>query len=246
MRARLAQGHDAGLYATPPWTMNPMLAGPSLLKSTANDMLTYLAANLDAERNPRRSRVAAALHEAHRDRRAADTGRVALAWNRRVLANGDTILYHGGGTAGYRSLAAFIPARGTAVIMLVNAGPLSYDVGLHLIAPEVPLTPPARAAWAIGPTVPVAADILERYVGTYERPDGTRFNVTRSADSLFNIVGPIRRQLLARSEDFFFGRGAPVRYRFQRDSAGQVTSVLVENNGTEFVARRLPKKNDLR
>jgi serine-type D-Ala-D-Ala carboxypeptidase/endopeptidase len=246
MQSRFAQGHDTGLYPTPPWTMHPRLAGLGMLKSTANDMLTYLAANLDAERNPRRSGVAAAMYEAHRDRRAADTGRVALAWSRRVLANGDTLLYHGGGTGGYRSLAAFVPARGTAVIMLVNAAPLSYDVGLHLIAPEVPLTPASRPAWAIGPTVAVAPDVLERYVGTYERPDGTRFTITHSADSLFTTSGVIRRQLLARSEDFFFARGAPVRYRFQQDGAGQVTSILIENNGTELVARRQHEKNDLR
>ncbi|MDQ3607277.1 MAG: beta-lactamase family protein, partial [Gemmatimonadota bacterium] len=43
---RLAAGHDAGMDTVPPWHLD-VLAGAGALRSTAADMLTYLAAQMD-------------------------------------------------------------------------------------------------------------------------------------------------------------------------------------------------------
>ena len=240
MRSRLAAGHDEGGYPSPLATFAPTLGGGGQLKSTANDMLIYLAANLDAARNPRRTRLSAALEAAQRDRRGADTGRVGLAWQRITLRNGDTLVFKGGGTAGWRSLAAFIPARGTAIIVLVNSALNHYDLGLHLIAPELPLAPPSRPAWALETPLALAPDILDRYTGTYERGDGVRVIVSRVADTLFVALGQgPRRRMLAASERSFTARGVSFRFAFRPDSVGRFSTLVIDNNGRESVARRV-------
>src|SRR5262249_28646612 len=45
MKARLAVGHNGALTPVPNWDI-PTLAGAGAFRSTANDMLTFLAANL--------------------------------------------------------------------------------------------------------------------------------------------------------------------------------------------------------
>ncbi len=45
MKARLAVGHDQGLESVENWDL-PTLAGAGALRSTANDLLKFLAANL--------------------------------------------------------------------------------------------------------------------------------------------------------------------------------------------------------
>jgi hypothetical protein len=68
-----------------------------------------------------------------------------------------------------------------------------------------------------------------------------RVVVTRAADTLFVGLaeGPTRR-MFAMSEQAFTARGVNFRYTFQRDSAGQFTTLITNNNGIENVARRVP------
>ena len=51
MKARLAVGHDDKLVAVPNWDI-PALAGAGALRSTANDLMTFLAANLGYVKSP--------------------------------------------------------------------------------------------------------------------------------------------------------------------------------------------------
>ena len=241
MLSRLALGFDEGIYPAPVQTATPRLTGNCCLRSTVNDMLTYLAANLDAEQNPRRNRVNAAMYSAHRARRTADTGYVGLGWQRMTLQGGDTLLYKGGGTSGHRSWVGLVPARRTAIIVFANSALNHYDLGFHLISPELPLNPPARPAWAIENPLRLSPEVLARYVGTYERTDGVRVVVSRSADTLFVGLGQgPRRRLFAASEQSFTARGANFRYTFQRDSTGQFSTLVTNNDGREFIARRVP------
>src|SRR6266566_3001093 len=67
MRARLAPGHDVGGNVVPNWDL-PTLAGAGALRSTARDMLTFLAANLDTSATP----MARGLRQTHEPRQATD------------------------------------------------------------------------------------------------------------------------------------------------------------------------------
>ena len=60
MKARLATGHNDKLVAVPNWDL-PALAGAGALRSSANDMLTFLAANLGYVKSPLAPAMAAML-----------------------------------------------------------------------------------------------------------------------------------------------------------------------------------------
>lgn len=121
-QARLIQGHAADYRADRPWEFDA-LAGAGALRSTAADMLSYLAANLDPHNIPPGGSVAArtlaaALAESHELR--ADAGpntRIAFAWHYNTQLQD---YWHDGGTGGYSSFAFFNLRGGYAGVVLVN------------------------------------------------------------------------------------------------------------------------------
>jgi CubicO group peptidase (beta-lactamase class C family) len=135
LRSRLAPGHNALGQVVPNWDL-PTIAGAGALRSTATDMLAYLAANLD----PPDSALGRAIHRSHEPRVATDNPdlRVGLAWHM-LSAFDRTIVWHNGGTGGYRSMLAFDGDRGIGVVMLTNSNRGVDDIALHLLEPRIPL-----------------------------------------------------------------------------------------------------------
>ena len=127
MEERLARGHNpAG--EVPNWDILT-LAGAGALRSTANDMLTFLGANMGIERSP----LLPAMEMAHEPR--VDAGKymsVGLGWH--IRDNGKTqIIWHNGGTGGYRSFCGFIKDKKSGVIVLSNMNISADDIGFHLL-----------------------------------------------------------------------------------------------------------------
>ncbi len=145
MKEHLALGHGTYGDTVPNWHL-PTLAGAGALRSTANDMLEFAAANLsDADGD-----LHLAMDEALRSRRStgAGTDSIALGWH--VFERGARkITAHNGGTGGYRSFLGLDVDAGQAVVILTNTGGEGLDdLALHLLDPDFPLRRPA-----IGPAV---------------------------------------------------------------------------------------------
>ena len=102
LREHLAQAYDATGHRTKNWDI-PALAGAGALRSTANDMLRFAAAALGAPGTP--PGVAAALAEAERPRRELPgDGKTKIGLNWFTAQAGPVeIVWHNGGTGGYRS-----------------------------------------------------------------------------------------------------------------------------------------------
>jgi CubicO group peptidase (beta-lactamase class C family) len=90
MKARLAVGHNGALKPVPNWDI-PTLAGCGALRSTANDLLNFLAANLGYRKTP----LAAAMSAEISTRRPTGTPglEIAYAWHIRT-AHGSSIILH--------------------------------------------------------------------------------------------------------------------------------------------------------
>jgi CubicO group peptidase (beta-lactamase class C family) len=122
-RARLIQG-----YAAPHVPVGPMdlgaFAGAGAVRSTATDMLRYLAANLHPP-----TELRPAIEEQQKLRAQIVPGTsIALSW---VYDAGSGIYKHDGGTAGYTSYAFFSPKGDYAAVVLANVGPDLFEfVGL--------------------------------------------------------------------------------------------------------------------
>jgi CubicO group peptidase (beta-lactamase class C family) len=139
---RLARGH-VGTTVVPNWDI-PALAGAGALRSTASDMLTFLAANTGVEE----TRLYGAMSETHQPRETAGSAsmQVALGWH--VRSDGDRkVVWHNGGTGGYRSFAGFLQGGTTGVVVLTNTNVSADDIGFHLLGSSFQLSPPpARAS----------------------------------------------------------------------------------------------------
>ena len=134
-KKRLAIGHDAKLRAVKNWDLDA-LAGAGALRSTANDMLKFLAANLDMTDTPLR----AAMHRmrsVHRET-GVDDLEIMMAWH--VLHKfGSDVIWHNGGTGGYRSFLGFNPATKTGAVVLCNSFNDCDDIGRHVLESRYPV-----------------------------------------------------------------------------------------------------------
>lgn len=126
-RARLAKGHDAVGFELPNWDFDA-LASAGGIRSTADDMLIFLAANLQMIDAP----VAKALAMTHARRAATDEdGDIGMNW---FIGTRTGARWHDGMTGGYASFAAFVPDKKVGVVVLCNtAGGMVDTIGRQLI-----------------------------------------------------------------------------------------------------------------
>src|SRR5262247_1014842 len=104
MKARLATGHNAGLKTVANWDL-PTLAGAGALRSTVNDMLKFVAANLGLVTSP----LAPAMLKTHQTLHETGSAvlEVGLGWH--ILKRFDSeMVWHNVGTGGYHSFVGFM------------------------------------------------------------------------------------------------------------------------------------------
>jgi CubicO group peptidase (beta-lactamase class C family) len=234
LKARLVPGHGDTGQVVANWDF-AALAGAGALRSTARDMLTFLAANLDSSRGP----LARSLHVTHVSRHAAGSPNmtIGLAWHILASPAGRSIVWHNGGTGGYRSFIGFDAARGVGVVLLTNSGIGADDIGFHLLDASLPLRPPPK------PRTEVAVDsgLLARYVGEYELIPAFHIVVTQEGKALFiQATGQPRFPIFAESETDFFLKVVDAQITFVRDATGVVTGLVLHQNGQHTPGRRLP------
>ena len=129
MRARLATGHKADLGPTANWDILT-LAGAGGLRSTVNDMMRFVAANLGLTA----TELAPAMANTHesRENMGPEGMQVGLGWLN-TTQHGLTITWHNGQTGGYHSFVGFDKEHGKGVVVLSNAESSIDDIGFHLL-----------------------------------------------------------------------------------------------------------------
>jgi len=133
MKKNLAIGHAAGAEVEN-WDI-PALAGAGAIRSSTHDMLKFLSANLGFTKTP----LQAAMKKAHEVRHDKAGGmRVGLGWHIAKGKNGD-VIWHNGGTGGYKAFAGFVKETGEGVVVLTNSTESVDDIGFHLLNPDSPL-----------------------------------------------------------------------------------------------------------
>jgi D-alanyl-D-alanine-carboxypeptidase/D-alanyl-D-alanine-endopeptidase len=122
-KSRLAPGHYASGAPAKNWDLG-VLEGAGALRSTAADLLRFVAANLDPP--PALSAAIAMTHKIHAET-GQPPGSIALAWH--VLPDGKTY-WHNGATGGYSAHVSFNTERKTAVVVLVStSGKVMDEIG---------------------------------------------------------------------------------------------------------------------
>jgi CubicO group peptidase (beta-lactamase class C family) len=133
MKRHMAQGFNAIGSPVSLWDL-PTLAGAGALRSSANDMLKFLAANLDSTSVP----LGAAMAMAHAPKKVIGSNNsIGLAWNR-VELWGTPVTWHNGGTGGFRTFIGLDLDHHRGVIVLSNSSISPDDIGFHLLVPQIP------------------------------------------------------------------------------------------------------------
>lgn len=234
MKKRLAPGHDAQRERVPNWDL-PTLAGAGALRSTANDLLNFIAASL--RETPSSLTPAFASMLAARRPTPMPGQEIALGWHVAKGEGGREIVWHNGGTGGYRSFIGFDPKHRTGVVVLSNTFTNEGidDIGRHLLDPTAPLlqAPKARKETAVD------AKVLDGYVGIYELAPNFILTVTREGNQLFaQATGQPRIEIYAESDRKFFYKVLDAQITFQTDEQGRATSLTLHQNG-DHPAKRI-------
>lgn len=232
LQRRLAPGHAPNGSVVKNWDLTT-LAGAGALRSTVNDMLSYIRANADSMSQP----LGATLAMTHGMRHAAGSPAVTigLGWHRLRTPAGNWIVWHNGGTGGYRSFTGYSEKTGEGIVVLANTANGADDIGFHLLDPSFPLSPVPKKRTEI--SLPEAT--LERYVGAFEMAPTFAIAITREGAQLFlQATGQQRVPLYAETEDEFFLKVVDAQVTFTKDSAGVVTGLVLHQNGAHQPAKK--------
>jgi D-alanyl-D-alanine-carboxypeptidase/D-alanyl-D-alanine-endopeptidase len=237
MKTRLAIGHGPSLDPVPNWDLSPALAGAGALRSSANDMLTFLAANLGYIQTPLAADMAAEV-SIRRPAGAPDM-QIAYAWHVQTK-NGNSIVWHNGGTGGYRTYMGYDPKSRAGVVVLENiastAGP--DDIGRHLLDASYPLQKVEPIKEHV--EVTVNSKLFDNYVGSYELAPNAILTVSRTGDELFTqLTGQPKVQVFPESDRKFFLKVVDAQLTFDTDAQGKATEVVLHQNGRDITAKRL-------
>ena len=217
MRAHLAPGHDGTGNAAKNWDFDA-LAGAGAIRSTANDMVRYLKANMGIDQSP----LAAAMKLAQRPiSNVTKTTRIGLAW----MTTDKGIVWHNGMTAGYGSFLGFTADGRRGVVILSNSAADADDLGFATLDADAPLAPTYKAI-----VLPSAS--LDGYVGTYKLADKFLLNVFRMNDGLFaRATGQNAFPIFPSAPNEFFAKIAGISMSFTRDPSGVVNGLVLHQNG---------------
>lgn len=234
MQAHLAQGHNAALKPVANWDI-PSFAGAGALRSTVNDLLKFITANLGLSKSP----LLTAMQKTHQPQH--DTGtpdlEIGLGWH--ILKKFDTeIVWHNGGTGGYRSFIGFDKKKRRGVVVLSNSGNDIDDIGRHLLESQFQLakieTSKVRNAIKLDPK------IFDAYVGEYQLAPNLILKFSREGDQFFaEVTGQGKFELFAETEKDFFLKVVDAQVTFVKDDKGQVTQVVLHQNGTDQLAKKI-------
>jgi CubicO group peptidase (beta-lactamase class C family) len=229
-RRRLAPGYDGALLPARNWDFDA-LVGAGALRSTANDLLKFLAANLELSQTPLTNAMRL-MRTVRHPAGSADMD-ILLGWHE-YKRYGTHIFWHNGVTGGYWSFIGFDPETKTGSVVLSNTRFDNDAIGLHAIDSRWPVeklnAPKARVERDVDPA------LLARYVGVYRFGPAYSVQVSLEYGHLWiRDTGDKVLELLAESDTEFFFKTMDVQLSFVLDASGKVTRLITHVNGEDSV-----------
>ena len=223
LKSRMTTAHSSvfHLAPTPLWDFTPAFFGAGALRSTATDVLTFLAANLGYVKTPL-SAAMARMRTVHAD--GLDNFKMGLGWQIEQR-DGIEIVWKGGASYGSRTFSGFDPKSRTGVVVLsnYNSGSGIDDIGRYLLSPKALVDDGTRVRPQERTAITLAPELLDAYPGRYQfsnndvwtvRRDGGRFFIKRSAESEFEVFP---EGDFAKGNDDFFSKTADAMFTFDFD-----------------------------
>jgi len=223
LKARMATPHSSAFHLAPVplWDFTPAFFGAGALRSSANDVLTFLAANLGYVKTPL-SAAMARMRTVHAD--GMDNFKMGLGWQIEQ-ADGIEVVWKGGATYGSRTYSGFDPKGRVGVVVLsnYNSGSGIDDIGRYVLNPKASADNGTRVRPQERTVSAVPADLLDAYAGRYRlsnteiwtvRRDGTRFFIKKPTEPEFEIFP---EGDFVKGNDDFFSKTADAMFTFDFD-----------------------------
>jgi serine-type D-Ala-D-Ala carboxypeptidase/endopeptidase len=235
LKRRFAAGHGSDLITVPEWAI-PSLAGSGALRSSANDLLTFLAAMMGYTDNP----LAAAQKTTLSIRRPTgqpfmETG---LGWD--IDTRGGTeMISKAGRTGGYSTFIGYSPKSRVGVVALANTSTDegTSDIGQHLLDARYPLWIPEGFPLS---ERTLDAKVLDGLVGHYELTPTLIFAVTRDGGQLSaQLANQPRMAIYPRSNTEFFYKVVDAQISFETDPQGRANALILHQGGRDQKAERI-------
>ncbi|QEG32930.1 serine hydrolase [Bythopirellula goksoeyrii] len=229
-RRRLAPPYDASLRAAKNWDM-PTFAGAGGIRSTTNDMLKFIAANLADDDKP----LTKALQLSHKKHQTMPDGlSMGLGWL--IWPDGMTRCLDGM-TGGYAAWLAVVPSRDVGVVILSNTAALQVtELGAKITQIAVEANAESAAA---APLAKVTPEVLKSYEGVYEITPQFALTITFEKDDLMvQGTGQPKLQTSPESETRFYCKAVDARLFFVADKSGKPKYLVLNQNGTNQTATR--------
>jgi CubicO group peptidase (beta-lactamase class C family) len=223
----LSAGYDAHLQPVP-HERTPVLPGSGGARSTANDLLNFVAANIGLTPSPLSPAMAEMVNQKRPTQYTAL--KAALGWHVATL-HGVEMVWENGQTAGYRAFIGFVPAKRVGVVVLSNSVNVTDDIGVHILDKDTPLRTLHREA-------EIKPSQFDAYIGRYQVNENFALNVTRDGNKLYvQATGQPRAELFYAGDDLFFLRVVNGTIQFQTDSGGRAHALSLTQDGKTVPAQ---------
>lgn len=118
-------GYDEQGKETPYWHLGDIPACGGL-RSTPEDMMLYLQANLEEKDSAIKLSHATSFQN-------GKYNSLGMAWQKQQSLSGDELIWHNGGTYGFSSFMGFMKAKSCGVVVLSNSGTNVDAVAISLL-----------------------------------------------------------------------------------------------------------------
>jgi len=226
----LTVGHDLTGKATSPWDI-PALAGAGALRSSAQDMMRYLAANMGLSNTD--LSAAMELSQQYRHEFVVDSLSIGLGWFIADASNGATI-WHNGGTGGYRAFIGFNKKIGKGVFVLANSQDDVDVIGHAILTEQIESLKMVQTK-----TLSLSKTELMAFTGEYQLAPNFTITISENNGSLFaQATGQQQLPIFATSKNEFIYKAVSASITFEKSENGEVDALVLHQNG-HHVARKI-------
>ncbi len=226
LKGRFATAHDKSEDPVEHWDI-PTLAGCGALRSTANDLAKYVAANMGLGQSP----LSKAMKEAQRPRRSAGRSqKIGLIW---MTDTSSHTVWHNGGTFGSSAYIGFKADGSRGVVVLSNSGNGVDELGQLLLGDggqvEDSPSPSARKV------AKVDAKMFDEIAGIYKFSGApVTITTTHEGERLFvQMTGQDKIEFFPESEARVFCKVVDAQITFEKNASGKVTHLVLHQGGID-------------
>lgn len=230
-------GHSYG-YPVPYWNFD-VFKGAGAIKSDAQDLVRFILINMgeiDSDIYPLLKKMQAIQYPTD-----SPITYIGLGWHINT-ETGNNIIWHNGGTGGFRSFIGFDPIIKKGVVLLTNnafAIPVIAKLGAHILNEKIPLTP-------LRPFIDFPENFLTKYTGKYSSIDNTDKNlsleiVIKNKKLYVNMATPNTSFIIFSESEklFYYDQDEIIDIEFQFDNNKLVKGLIIKQSSQQIALKKL-------